>query len=148
MGEAKHGATERNRRLYDVWAAMLSRCENPSRVNYADYGGRGIRVCAEWHDPRAFMDWAEAAGYEHGLQLDRIDNDGDYEPTNCRWASRSENCRHTRRTRRLTLVGETRCIAEWCEVLPISQYTLYWWLREYGEDECERRVYQRLAAAK
>ena len=148
MANVKHGAYARSRRLYDVWLTMVGRCENPAKGNYPDYGGRGIRVCEEWHDPNAFMDWAEVAGYEEGLQLDRVDNDGNYEPGNCRWATPSENCRHTRRTRSLTLVGETRCIAEWCEVLPISQYTLYTWLRKYGEEECERRVYQRLAAAR
>ena len=146
MAYVTHGAWARNKKLYEVWTNMLGRCENPRREKYPDYGGRGIKVCGEWHDPNAFIDWAEANGYRPGLQLDRIDNDGDYAPDNCRWVTRAENCRNTRRTKSLTLLGETRSVAEWCEVLPISQFTLYDWLRKYGEEGCEKRVYQRLAS--
>lgn len=140
-----HGAYLRDKRLYNVWTTMLHRCENPNRERYKDYGGRGINVCAEWHDPNTFMDWAESNGYEPGLQLDRIDNSGDYSPDNCRWSTPSENCRHTRRTKYLTLNGETKCVAEWCETLPISQYTIYDWYRKYGKEGCEERVYKRLS---
>lgn len=145
MSNVKHGAYKRNKRLYGVWNSMIHRCEDPKRDKYAAYGGRGIAVCAEWHDPNAFMDWAEASGYEPGLQLDRIDNDGDYCPENCQWATPKENCRHTSRTKTLTLVGQTKSVAEWCEYLDISEFTLYHWIREYGKKECERRVYRRLA---
>lgn len=144
-GNPKHGAYARNKRLYNVWATMLHRCEDPKREKFKDYGMRGIKVCDEWHDPNTFMDWAETSGYKDGLQLDRINNDGDYEPANCRWATPKENSRHTRRTKYLTLNGETKSVAEWCEVLPISQYTIYWWLREFGEKECEHRVCKRLS---
>lgn len=144
-GNPKHGAYMRNKSLYNVWTTMLHRCENPKRDKFKDYGGRGITVCEEWHDPNKFIDWAEANGYESGLQLDRIDNDGPYAPNNCRWVTPSQNCRNTRRSKHLTLLGITRTVAEWCEELPISQYTLYHWLREYGEKECERRVYERLS---
>ena len=145
MSNYKHGAWVRNQRLYTVWRSMLHRCENPKREKFGSYGGRGIFVCEKWHDPNSFIDWAVDSGYEPGLQLDRIDNDGPYSPDNCRWSTPKENSRHTRRTRSLTLLGQTKSVAEWCEVLPISEYTVYWWLREYGEKGCERRVYERLA---
>ena len=144
-GNPKHGAYVRNKRLYGIWNTMLHRCEDPKREKFKDYGMRGIKVCDEWHDPNAFFDWAESNGYKDGLQLDRIDNDGNYEPENCRWATPKENSRHTRRTKYLTLVGETRSVAEWCEVIPISQYTIYDWYRNYGKEGCEQRVYKRLS---
>ena len=141
----KHGAWARNKNLYIVWNTMLHRCEDKSREKYPSYGGRGISVCDEWHDPNVFMDWAESSGYERGLQLDRIDNDGDYSPENCRWATPKENSRHTRRTKYLTVYGQTKSVAEWCEVLPISQYTIYDWYRNHGKEGCEERVYKRLS---
>ena len=144
-GNPKHGAYMRNKSLYGVWSGMINRCENKKREKFKDYGGRGITVCDEWHDPNTFIDWAESSGYKKGLQLDRIDNDGDYCPSNCKWSTPKENSRHTRRTKTLTLNGVTKCVAEWCETLPISQYTLYWWLREFGEKECEKRVLERIS---
>lgn len=144
-GNPKHGACVRNRGLYNVWLTMIHRCEDPKRDKYPAYGGRGIRVCAEWHDPNAFIDWAEASGYEPGLQLDRIDNDGPYSPGNCHWVTRKQNSRNTRRSRFLTLLGMTKTVAEWCEEIPISPFTVYSWISRYGEDECRRRVFERLS---
>lgn len=139
------GAWKRNRRLCNVWISMIHRCEDPKREKYPSYGGRGITVCAEWHDANAFIDWAERAGYAEGLQLDRIDNDGPYSPENCRWVTVKENARNRRDSKRLTLLGMTKTVAEWCEVVPISRFTLYSWYSRHGEKECERRVYERLS---
>ena len=139
------GIVARDPKLYWVWHSMRNRCENPHVEKYACYGGRGIRVCREWRESSAaFIEWAHGSGYEEGLQLDRIDNDGPYSPDNCRWVSRCENGRNKRNSRRLTLLGMTKTVAEWRDVLGISQFTLYWWLREYGEPGCEKRVYKRL----
>ena len=135
-----HGAYHRDRRLYGIWNGMHHRCEDAKREKFPSYGGRGIFVCEEWSDPNAFMDWAFANGYDPSLQLDRKDNDGPYSPSNCQWATRSENCRHTRRSKTLTIRGEEKTIAEWKDILGISQYTLYWWHRTFGKEECERRA--------
>ncbi len=78
----KHGLG--SHRLYPVWYAMKQRCTNPKSSNYKNYGGRGIKVCEEWLDIRNFIEWAELT-YSEGLSLDRINNDGNYEPNNCRW---------------------------------------------------------------
>lgn len=135
-----HGANMRNKRLYGVWKTMMHRCYNPKREKYKDYGGRGISVCNEWHDPNAFMDWAEANGYADGLQLDRVNNDGNYAPDNCRFATPKENSRNRRNAKHLTINGETRLVVEWCEDLNISTYTVYWWMRTHGREYAEKRV--------
>lgn len=76
--------------LYFFHQSMIARCENPSHTAYPNYGGRGILVCKEWHDMKTFGEWAFKNGYRQGLSIDRIDNDGNYEPANCRWATMKE----------------------------------------------------------
>ena len=84
-----HGATET--RLANIWYGMRKRCTNPNAGSYKNYGGRGIKVSPEWSEFDAFQQWALANGYALDLTIDRIDNDGDYTPSNCQWITRSEN---------------------------------------------------------
>jgi len=83
-------------RVYRIWQAMRDRTANPSASRYAYYGGRGISVCEEWQDFTAFQDWALLNGYAPNLSIDRIDNDGNYEPANCRWATQQMQVRNRR----------------------------------------------------
>lgn len=93
-----------NTRLYDIWRGMIRRCTDPGQKDYPNYGGRGITVCDEWrHGFQTFYDWAWDHGYSPDLSIDRIDPDGNYEPSNCRWAGNTEqavNNRHLRGTYR------------------------------------------------
>jgi hypothetical protein len=81
------------------FGGMKTRCYNPNAVLFHRYGGRGIRICSEWlNDPTAFFRWAISSGFKPELQIDRIDNDGNYCPENCRWVTASENCRNRKPT--------------------------------------------------
>ena len=95
-------------RLYGIWRDMVRRCENHHASNYADYGGRGIKVGEEWRDYSVFEVWAKNNGYSKALTIDRIDNDGDYTPQNCKWSTPKEQSRNRRNTQYLTFNGDTK----------------------------------------
>lgn len=119
--------------LYVVWQGMIRRCTYKRHKNFSDYGGRGIKVCDEWrNDFQAFHDWAMANGYADGLTIDRIDNNGNYCPENCRWTTMKEQCNNRRNNHLLTFYGETRTMTEWAELTGISLYTLNSRLNKLG----------------
>lgn len=106
--------------LYSCYRNMLSRCYNPNVDRYSRYGGRGIRVCDAWRSSfEAFAAWADAAGYNPDLSLDRIEVDGSYGPENCRWVDMLTQARNRGSTRRLTWDGETLTVREWAEKLSV-----------------------------
>lgn len=90
----------RHTRLYRIWTNMKTRCHNPKFKQTEDYMGRGISICSEWDSSfQAFYDWAMANGYQEDLSIDRIDNDGNYEPSNCRWVTMAEQNKNRRKRR-------------------------------------------------
>jgi hypothetical protein len=97
----RHGYANHEKRpsFYHSWRNMKERCFNKKNPNYYRYGGRGITVCEEWKSIDGFSKWALMSGWKEGLSIDRIDNDGNYTPENCRWISRSENSRKKRTTK-------------------------------------------------
>jgi len=97
-GDNKRGKTAR---LYSIWGKMNSRCYGVNHLAYKYYGGRGISVCNEWKTSYStFKFWAMRNGYQDNLTIDRVDNDGNYEPNNCQWITRSENSKKSNRERR------------------------------------------------
>jgi hypothetical protein len=113
--------------LYHVWTSMITRCVNPRHKYYANYGGRGIAVCPAWLGSEAGLAQFIAdmgPSHEPGLQLDRIDNDGPYSPSNCRWVTKSENNRNTRANRIIEYAGQSRSMADWMEVLGLSRNSI------------------------
>lgn len=120
-----HGDSRFGRRTceYGIWKTMIARCGNSSVDRYSSYGERGIRVCDRWCDFRNFLeDMGRRPTPQHSI--DRIDNDGNYEPGNCRWATRSVQSRNKRSTVLLTFMGRTQCMTDWARELGILVPTL------------------------
>lgn len=116
--KAKERATKykvHDKRIYQTWYHMIHRCENPNNVQYKNYGGRGIKVCEEWHDYDKFAKWAINNGYNEQLTIDRINCNGNYEPQNCRWATMKQQLNNTRVNRFITSNGVTKTLTEWSE---------------------------------
>ena len=118
-----HGKT--NTRLYKIWCAMKHRCENPasekSKKNYKD---RGITICKEWHDFINFQKWALENGYADNLSIDRIDNNGNYCPENCKWSTAKEQAQNRRSNVFVTYNNKTQTISQWADELNIKRKTL------------------------
>ena len=115
----KHGLSKHQ--IYDCWIAMKARCLNPQNPNFSRYGGRGISVCKEWIDSfENFKNWAYENGYKENLTLDRIDNNGNYCPENCRWATRLQQQNNNSRNRMIEYNGEVKTLSEWSRCLGIK----------------------------
>lgn len=125
----KHG--KRWTKTYYVWLGMRSRCANPKRVEYKNYGGRGIKVCSRWD---SFSNFLKDMGEQpKGKQLDRINNNGGYSPENCRWATRKQQMRNTRGNRYFTIHGNRKSLSEWCEISN-QNYMTVWHKLKRGAD--------------
>lgn len=113
-------------KTYTTWAQMLSRCRNKKHASYSSYGGRGIKVCERWHEFVNF--YADMGEKPEGMSLDRIDNDGDYKPENCKWSTVKQQIRNRRVSPKFEWNGEQKSLAELAEM-----HGLPW-----------RRVYERI----
>lgn len=138
--QRRHGYSSdysRGRRspTYASWTAMRRRCLSPNSANYYLYGGRGIRVCKRWDQFEAFL--ADMGDRPRGTSLDRIDVDGDYEPGNCRWATRREQGNNRRPCKYLTYNGRTQTVTRWAEELGVPRGAIYQRLkRGWSADQC------------
>lgn len=117
-----HGMT--GTRVYMTWANMKRRCYEETNEQYKDYGGRGIKVCDEWHKFESFYAWAKSSGYNDTLTIDRIDNNGNYCPENCKWSTYKENCRNKGNNRLLTYNGQSLPLSQWAEITGLKRETL------------------------
>lgn len=112
-------------KLYNTWNRMIHRCYDPKNHKYYRYGARGISVCDEWKtDYDTFYNWAMNNGYQEGLSIDRINNDENYEPSNCRWATRKQQQRNMSRNKIIEYKGKNKCVSEWCEELNLYYPTI------------------------
>lgn len=109
---------------YNVWCAMLARCDNPNNIGYRDYGGRGIAVCERW---RVFPNFLADMGRRPfpRATIERKDANGNYEPGNVVWATATEQQRNKRNNRRITVNGKTRCLAEWAEITGVNASAIW-----------------------
>lgn len=131
---------EQNKEIYMCWTAIKQRCNNQNAQAYRNYGGRGITYCDEWEQFKPFCEWALANGWQKGLDIDRIDNDGDYSPDNCRWVTRRENTNNRRITIHLTVNGETKPLTIWEDETGINRATIKRWVRLHGKEYAEERI--------
>lgn len=143
----KHSITHglSNSRLYAVWQGIRKRCYQSASKQYAYYGGRGIVMCERWHDFTLFAADMEP-GYSPGTEIDRIDNDGIYEPANCRWVTRKEQARNRRSNVMLTMFGKTKCLLDWSAELGFD-YDLALTRISHGWDKCVAIAMPRLRTA-
>lgn len=120
-------------RIYNIWFSMKSRCYKVKDHSYSRYGGRGIIVCDEWRNNfQSFYDWAIANGYHEDRSIDRINNNGNYCPENCRWVDFNVQNNNTNRNHYVTYNGETLTIAQWSKKRGINKNTLHSRLTKYG----------------
>lgn len=142
VSEAKttHGMT--GHPAFKVWHGMNLRCYYENNISYNNYGGRGIEVCKEWHDdPTEFCKWAELNGYKKGLQIDKIDNNGNYCPSNCRFITPKENSRNRRNSYRCHHAGKTYDAGiDLAEVLGVTLQTINNWCDDPRKPEFTREL--------
>lgn len=122
---ANHSHKMSGTRIYQEWQGMKGRCYNPNDPRFDRWGGRGIEVCEEWRNSfESFYEWALANGYKENLTIDRIDNDGDYTPSNCRWATQQEQSRNRSSNINITIGNATKTLTEWCEIFELPYKTI------------------------
>lgn len=124
----KHGMART--RIYKVWMGIRVRCTNPKERSYPNYGGRGIQICERWLTFENFL--ADMGDRPAGYEIDRIDNNGNYEPSNCRWVSRKVNLNNKRDNRVIEFNGESKTMAQWAEQCGIRWDTLRSRIDRYG----------------
>lgn len=131
MGKYVHG--KRRTRLYSTWTGMKTRCTNKNCAKYKNYGGRGIKICDEWlNNFQSFYDWAMENGYRDDLSIDRINNDGNYEPSNCRWIKMEEQASNKTTNHLIAYNGKTDTISGWARELGVSRCLLKDRICRYG----------------
>jgi hypothetical protein len=122
----KHGMCDNP--TYSIWSNMKTRCLNSKDLRYPGYGGRGITICGRWLKFENF--YADMGKRPTGMSIDRINNNGNYEPGNCRWATSKEQAQNRRNSLSITYLGETKAISEWAKLFGIKYGTIKWRLKK------------------
>lgn len=124
-----------NPRLGKIWYDIINRCYNENCFAFKNYGARGIKVCEEWHTSyKSFEKWALQSGYNDNLTIDRIDVNKNYQPSNCRWVTKSQQCNNRTNNIFISFNGETVTIAQWAKKLKISIPRLHYRYTRHKED--------------
>ncbi|MBG9504002.1 hypothetical protein ABE47_31500 [Bacillus thuringiensis] len=119
-----HGKS--NTLIYKIWCSMKARCYRKTCKDFHDYGGRGIIMCDYWRNNfMSFYEWSMTNGYEEGLSIDRINNDGIYEPLNCRWVTQAKQARNKSNNRFITVDRITKTLADWCKFYKVHISTAH-----------------------
>ena len=111
-------------KLHGVWHGVIQRCTDKNHIAYKNYGGRGIKLCPEWRNFANFRAWSQSSGYVHGLTIERKNNDGDYEPSNCRWATRKEQARNKRSSITVMFRGKSVGLIDVADALGVGYDTV------------------------
>ena len=136
---ANHRHKMSGTRIYETWQDMKRRCYNKQNARYDRYGGRGIKVCEEWlNDFQSFYDWAISNGYSDDLTIDRIDNDGNYEPSNCRWSTVKEQCNNRSSNINITIGNATKSLMSWCEIFNVDYKKVHARYQRNGYEDIDR----------
>ena len=136
---ANHKHKMSGTRIYETWQDMKRRCYNKQNARYDRYGGRGITVCDEWlNNFQSFYDWAISNGYSDDLTIDRIDNDGNYEPSNCRWSTAKEQCNNRGSNINITIGNATKSLMRWCEIFNVDYKKVYARYKRNGYEGIDR----------
>lgn len=114
-----------NTRLFRIWNGIKGRCFNKNNNKFKNYGGRGISICDEWkNDFKTFYDWAMSNGYADNLTIDRIDNNGNYEPSNCRWVNQKVQQNNKSNSCFIEYNGKSLTLSQWAELYGLNYSTL------------------------
>ena len=139
-----HGST--GKRIYNIYRGIKNRCFNKNDYHYKWYGEKGITICDEWlNNYKSFEIWSLENGYQDNLSIDRIDNNGNYEPSNCRWVSHKIQCNNRKTNHLLTINGETKTITEWAEKNRIDRKVIERRIKKgiTGEDLLKQPAYKK-----
>ena len=133
------------KRLKNIYCGILRRCYSVNCKSYKDYGARGIKMCQEWLDDASkFEEWALANGYADELTIDRINSNGDYEPNNCRWVTKTFNSQYTRQTVVIEVDGVSKPGNEWARICNLSKPSINALRRRHGEEIVKEFIRRRL----
>ena len=125
---------------YSVWSGMISRCSNVNDRFYKNYGGRGISVAEEWNDYNTFKEWMFKSGYDYGLSIERINVNGNYEPSNCCWATMKEQANNKTNSRFITAFGVTKTLQQWSDKMGIGYKTIAYRIKSGWQPEIAMTV--------
>lgn len=126
--------------IYHSWKSAQHRCNNPKNLEYKNYGGRGIQVCPEWNSFENFYQWSLSNGWRNGLSLDRIDNNGNYSPDNCRWTDSTTQANNRRNNVYIVVDGVKKTQSQWSREIGVNRGTIAHWIHEFGFDGAASRI--------